>query len=237
MTELEIKPKLSDPYVRQRSIQPDVNTYDEFLDHLYGDLDFIIDHIYMYKNIYSEGMKNSSKKGEDLINVTIANMLVCRGYDATHATNINGHADIVVKLPYTPYLWIGESKINKGSQYTHKGFKQLLYRYSMGTDNKTAGGVLIYITKTKKGQKTIMDEWKKVLQGEDIPAEEGVEPLDPEKDANILSADQYVEQPVLRFADCPRSSLSFYSYHTHPSTEKEYQVRHMYIDFRHEPQD
>jgi|GEM_PF-1338951 len=238
MVEAVLKnPSLSNKRNRQRSVQPDVETYEEFLDWLYDDLEFVIDHITRCKDKYAEGMRTNSKEGEDLINTTIANMLCCRGYTATHDTHNNGHADIVVTLPYTDYLWIAESKINKGSQYIHKGFKQLLYRYSTGLDHKTAGGVIIYMTNTKKTQTKIMEEWKSTLSGEQIQPETHVSPINPENDANVLDSDQYISLPVLKFEDCPKNSLCFYSYHEHPKAGKEYTIRHMSIDFRYEPED
>lgn len=237
MNEELTNPTLSKKRNRQKAVEPDVSSYDEFLDSLYDDLEFIMTQLSQSRDKYAIGMKINSKQSEDLINTTIANMLCCRGYEATHDTHINGHADIVVKLPYTDYLWIAESKINKGSQYIYKGFKQLLYRYSTGLDNRTSGGIFIYMANTKKTQTSIMADWKKLLSGEEVQAEAGFEPMDPDKDANVLEKSQYQTLPVLKFEKCPKNSLYFYSYHTHPQSGKEYILRHMSIDFRHEPQE
>lgn len=236
MTDTLTAPTLSNKRNRQRSLEPQVSSYDEFLDVLYDDLEFVIDKLSMHRDKYAAGMRTNPKEGEDLINTTIADLLCARGWSASHDTHINGHADISVTIPYTDYLWIGESKINQGSSYIHKGFKQLLYRYSTGLDNKTAGGIIVYMTRTKKTQTEIMDEWKKILLGQDIAHEEDIPALT-KNDCNVLDDCQYVVSPVNQFMSCPKNTLCFYSTHTHPQSGKDYTVRHMAIDFRYEPQD
>jgi len=236
MTDTLTAPTLSNKRNRQRSLEPQVSSYDEFLDALYDDLEFVIDKLSMHRDKYAAGMRTNPKEGEDLINTTIADLLCARGWSASHDTHINGHADISVTIPYTDYLWIGESKINQGSSYIHKGFKQLLYRYSTGLDNKSAGGIIVYMTRTKKTQTEIMDDWKKILSGQDIPHEEDI-PLLTKNDCNVLDDCKYIVSPVNQFMSCPKNTLCFYSTHTHPQSGNDYIVRHMAIDFRYEPQD
>ena len=236
MTESLSSPTLSNKRNRQRSLEPKVSSYDEFLDILYDDLEFVIDRLSMHRDKYAAGMRTNPKEGEDLINTTIADLLCSRGWSASHDTHINGHADISVTIPYTDYLWIGESKINQGSSYIHKGFKQLLYRYSTGLDNKSAGGIIVYMTRTKKTQTEIMDDWKKILIGAEVPHEVDI-PLLTKAECNVLQDDQYFVSPVNSFTQCPKNTLCFHTMHTHPQSGKDYFVRHMAIDFRYEPQD
>lgn len=236
MTNILTGASLSHKRNRQRSLEPDVNSYQEFIDTLYDDLEYVITRLTQSRDKYSAGMKTNPKEGEDLINTNIANMLSCRGWTATHDTHINGHADIVVKVSYEDYLWIGESKINQGSSYIHKGFKQLLYRYSTGLDHQSAGGILIYMNRTKKTQRQIMDDWKKILCGEEILQEQDIEPLTKEQ-CNVLEDDQYIDLPVTKIESCPKNSLCFHTTHTHPQSGLDYIVRHMGIDFRYDPQD
>lgn len=229
-------PNLSNKRNRQRSLEPQVSSYLEFLDALYDDLEFVIDRLSMHRDKYAAGMRTNPKEGEDLINTTIADMLCARGWSASHDTHINGHADISVTIPYTDYLWIGESKINQGGSYIHKGFKQLLYRYSTGLDNKSAGGIIVYMTRTKKTQTEIMNDWKQILNGEEVPHEVDI-PVLTKSECNVLEDDKYLVSPINKFSDCPKNTLCFYSTHTHPQSGKDYLVRHMSIDFRYEPQD
>lgn len=215
---------LSNKRNRQRSVEPEVSNYLQFIDTLYDDLEFVIGNLNKYKDKYYQGIKDNSKQGENLVNTTICNMLNCRGWKADHDVHINGNADIVVTLPYTDYQWLGEGKINSNqTSYTdaYQGLKQLLYRYSTGLDNQNSGGVILYITETQKNQLDILNNWKEVV----------------EKKVDIADDDDMPYAPALRLEVCPKSNLVFYSYHIHSSSGLEYTVRHMIIDFRHQPKD
>ncbi|OAU99267.1 MULTISPECIES: hypothetical protein [Moraxella] len=204
--------QLSNNKIRQLSTTPNPKSYQEFLDALYCDLDFAIKELAKYKNICSQGIKNNPTQGENLINVIICVILTARGWQAGHDTSINGHADIVVTLPYMSYQWISEGKIYSGPTYTTKGLNQLAYRYSTGLEGQNAGGLLIYIDSTNLNQKQILDKWSKSLQDSCFPI---IKPNSP----------------------CANNSLAFYSTHTHPSSGLDYTIRHMTLDFRHSPKD
>lgn len=168
-------------------------------------------------------MLENSQNGENLINTTICEMLFSRGWLAEHETFVNGHGDIVVTLPYTDYLWLGEGKINNNNTHIYHGLKQLLYRYSTGLDNQTDGGLIIYIAKDGKSQPEILELWKSYFTNkkETLPEDSKEMPY----------------SPILRFESCPKNSLAFYTYHKHPSTEKEFCVRHMALELRFHPKD
>lgn len=225
--------KLSNPTLTSRKIhkesrRPHVENYEEFLDKLYDDIDYIIGQFSKTKNIYYQAMvKDNSKNGENLINADICDRLDMGGWDAIHDPNVNGHCDIVVTLPNTNYQWLGEGKIRKDKKYHYKGLKQLLHRYSTGQDEQTAGGLLIYITKSNITQKKITEEWESDIQIFD-DQQLGIEDID---------AEEIPISKATSFMSCPKTSFAFYTYHQHPLSGLEYSVRHRTIDFRHQPKD
>lgn len=215
-------PTLSNANLRRRMITPNPANYQQFLSLLYDDIDFAIKELAKYRDICHQGLQNHHSQGEDLINAIICIILTARGWQATHDTSINGHADIVVTLPYEDYQWLGEGKIYGGKTYTTKGFKQLAHRYSTGLDGQNAGGLLIYINSTKLSQKQILDNWKNdLLTMQDVACEDNGLPLSTANDTKV----------------CPRNPLAFYSHHKHPSSGLNYTIRHMTLDFRHQPKE
>lgn len=212
-------PTLSNRTIRQYSIIPNPKNHKEFLDLLYDDLDLIISMLSQNKKQYYQGMVNNPSQAEDLINTVICNMLFMRGWQASHDTYINGHADIVVTLPNSTYQWLGEGKILNSNTYLYKGLKQLLYRYSTGQSNQNAGGLITYIKDGKKNIKEFLDAWNDYLNKQEI------------------QNDELPFSPVIRTEPCHQNALAFYTYHTHPSSGLEYSIRHIMIDFRYRPQD
>ena len=70
---------LSNKRNRQRSVEPEVSNYLQFIDTLYDDLEFVIGNLNKYKDKYYQGMKDNSKQGENLVNTTICNIpYICR---------------------------------------------------------------------------------------------------------------------------------------------------------------
>ena len=55
---------LSNKRNRQRSVEPEVSNYLQFIDTLYDDLEFVIGNLNKYKDKYYQGMKDNSKQGE-----------------------------------------------------------------------------------------------------------------------------------------------------------------------------
>jgi len=213
---------LSNRTIRQLSYRRDPTSYQEFLELLYHDIDLTIDKLSQSKDKYLQGMKDNSKKGEDLINLYICDMLDARGWVANHSKYVNGNADIIVSTDYGEYEWIGEGKIRSGNGNLDKGIKQLIHRYSTGRDFKTSGGMMIYVKDSDVKAKKMLDDWKDYLVSPDLNVvnKEGLPTILP---------------PALRVENCPEKQLVFYSYHEHPSSGLEYTVRHVIIDFRHNP--
>lgn len=222
MSESLANPTLSNPGLRKRSIAPNPVDYQQFLSMLYDDIDFAIKELAKYRDICHQGLQNHHSQGEDLINAIICIILTARGWQASHDTSINGHADIVVTLPYEDYQWLGEGKMHGGNSYTTRGFKQLAHRYSTGLDGQNAGGLLIYINSTNFNQKQILEKWKgSLLDMQEIQGENDRPPL---STANNIQ-------------DCQKNQLAFYSHHIHPLSGLGYVIRHMTLDFRHQPKD
>lgn len=216
-------PTLSNHIIRRNTNAPEPENYEQFLDMLYDDLDLIIKKFSKSKDKYYQGMKDNSKNGEDLINTIICDMLEMRGWTARHDTSVNGHADIVVELLGEDYQWLGEGKINNSNPHIYHGLKQLLYRYSTGLDNENAGGILIYINQKPKSQLDILTDWKNYLlnKNETLPEDSEEMPF----------------SPVITNKPCCKQSLAFYTKHKHPSSGLNYNIRHMIIDFRHQPKE
>jgi len=128
-------------------------TYEDFIEVLYKDIDQII----LLKQENPEMYRTDP--GEDRLTVEIKNALVCKGYNATHETKHGGHTDLLVRRK--SYIWIGEAKVHKSYPYLFKGFNQLISRYSTGDFNQQDGGILIYIF--KKDSQSIMNKWKDYL--------------------------------------------------------------------------
>lgn len=199
MTELLLNDNLASKKNRQRSIEPDPTDYIDFLNLLYDDLEFVFSRLNAKRKYYHQGMLNDTQNGEDLINTSISDMLYARGWSADHETFVNGHPDIVVTLPYTDYLWLGEGKINASNTHIYHGLKQLLYRYSTGIDNQSDGGLLIYISNGGKTQPKILEAWRTYFTNK-------VETISDDTEEMPYS-------PILRFERCPKNSSVFYTYH------------------------
>lgn len=212
-------PTLSNGIIRRYSIIPDPKDYKEFLNLLYDDLDLVVTMLSQNKKQYHQGMVSNPRQGEDLINTVICNMLSMRGWQASHDTYVNGHADIVVTLPNSTYQWLGEGKILNSNTYLYKGLKQLLYRYSTGLDNQNAGGLIAYIKDGKNNIKELLDTWRDYLNKQKIQNDELPCPS------------------IKRTEPCQKNDLVFYTYHNHPASGLEYGIRHIMIDFRYNPQD
>lgn len=215
-------PSLSNRTIRQLSYRRDPSSYQEFLELLYHDIDRTIDKLSQSKDKYLQGMKDNSQKGEDLINLYICDMLDARGWVANHSKYVNGNADIVVSTDYGKYEWIGEGKIRSGNGNLDRGIKQLIHRYSTGRDFQTSGGMMIYVKDSDIKAKKMLDNWKNYLVSPDL---------------NIVNKEGLptILPPALKVENCSEKQLVFYSYHDHPSSGLEYTVRHVIIDFRHNP--
>lgn len=133
-------------------------TYDEFIQVLYKDIDKII--YQLQEN--PELLQNDT---EDRLTLSIVNNLRCMGYNASHEPKIGGHVDISVKKG--TFTWIGEAKIHHDYDYLWQGFQQLVTRYSTGDDNQNDGGLLMYI-KTQNA-KQVVQKWQEHLTNKNLP--------------------------------------------------------------------
>lgn len=114
------------------------NTYEEFIDVLYKDLDQLIQVLQERKQIYYDAK-------EDEITMYLVDMLKQRQYRVEHDTKIGGHVDIVIRGTYNEFLWLGEAKRDGGSGWLEEGMQQLCTRYSDGTEGRNHGGIIVYV--------------------------------------------------------------------------------------------
>ncbi len=134
------------------------DTYDEFIDELYKDIDNIVFSKEENPELYEQDT-------EDRITIDIKNTLRILGYDASHEAKVGGHADLLVRK--NKFLWIGEAKIHRSYDYLWQGFQQLTTRYSTGDCNQKDGGLLIYIR--NENAKNVMDSWQLHLSSKELP--------------------------------------------------------------------
>ncbi len=127
-----------------------VQTYDDFIEILYQDLDRAIAKL-------EEDPLIREDDGEDRLTAEILSMLSQHYETASHDEKIGGHADMVVKHP-KGFMWIGEAKIHKDYAYLEQGFKQLTTRYLPGTPGADQGALVIYIRVADSA--SVMKQWQ-----------------------------------------------------------------------------
>lgn len=133
-------------------------TYDEFIQVLYKDIDKIIHQL-------QENPELLQNDTEDRLTLTIVNNLLNMGYNALHEPKIGGHVDLAVAKGN--FKWLGEAKIHHDYEYLWQGFQQLTTRYSTGDDNQSDGGLLIYIK--VKDAKQVIEKWQEHLTSKNLP--------------------------------------------------------------------
>lgn len=72
---------------------------------------------------------------------------------------VNGNCD--VEISYDNYQWLGEAKIARDYATIYGGYLQLTQRYTPGTDNQSAGGMLLYCV--DQSAKPLLEGWKAAL--------------------------------------------------------------------------
>ncbi|MBP0588703.1 hypothetical protein J8I87_03015 [Paraburkholderia sp. LEh10] len=113
-------------------------TYEEFVELLYEDLDQILGDLEDRKKYFAEA-------SEDQISDAIISDLKRFGYSAHHDKDTNGHVDITVECRHKQgFSWLGEAKLDRGPKYCFGGLEQLTTRYSTARKNADRGGMLIY---------------------------------------------------------------------------------------------
>lgn len=140
------------PSIRGLVGLPLVESYEEFLEVLYSDLDYC-------NKLLVEHRQALQNDNEDRLSIQIVASLKFKGYIAEHDTQHGGHVDIFVK--HNQFTWIGEAKIHSTYDYLMDGFLQLTTRYSAGVYNETSGGLFIYIR--NRDAKAVVDTWKEHL--------------------------------------------------------------------------
>jgi hypothetical protein len=127
------------PQMPQFAHRMTVQTYDEFIQTIYVELDSFVRSLEDDRNYFQgEGV------GENLLNSMVVRHFKALGYTAVFDKNKGGHADITVE--FADYEWIGEGKIvsSVDNSYLTKGYDQLVYRYGLGKANANQAALLIY---------------------------------------------------------------------------------------------
>ncbi|EKN5029784.1 MULTISPECIES: hypothetical protein [Yersinia] len=189
-----IDPSFEGLIERKISASPEI-----FLKHLYKDIDEAIVNLEQQRHMYQGKMW-----GEDQLTFQIITFLKGRLYDAEHDTQHGGHVDILVKQQHGRFEWIGEAKLWDGPSYIQDGWIQLTERYSTGTINDNAGGLIIYIKQQKALDK--FQNWRSHFESNN--------------ECISLAFDQ--ENP-----------LRFESKTAHPTSGLPYSVRHMAVCLYH----
>lgn len=173
----------------------------DFIGQLYKDLDRIIYQIEKNPELHQEDK-------EDRLTIEIVRSLRNAGYDnANHDCKIGGHVDLTVEK--NDFIWLGEAKIYRDNNYLWEGFLQLTTRYSIGNDNQSSGGLLIYIF--DEDAKSVMEKWQTYLLSKNLP--------------------DYSYKP------CKLNSLAFISSHKHQRSGFPFQIRHIPVLLHFSPQD
>lgn len=158
----------------------------------------------------------ANKLLEDDVSIRLADLLEENGYIAKHDVFNNGHVDLFVQSPDLKFKWLGEAKIYGGPKYLSTGFNQLNRRYSKGTVNECAGGILIYITDTSLTALDIINKWKTALT---------VKAIDDVAMKEFVCSSN-IENPLI-----------LDSTHTHHLSGLPYSIKHICLDLRYFPDD
>ncbi|WAT06445.1 hypothetical protein O1V64_10840 [Rouxiella badensis] len=119
----------------------------QFIDKLYGDIDFIMTDLERSSNKYY-------CDDEDKITNLIALSLRMKGYDATEQTNSNGTVDLTIKDGQNRFTWLAEAKRGYSLNSVFEGLLQLITRY---IKREQHAGLLIY--HQKSGAMTFLKDW------------------------------------------------------------------------------
>lgn len=186
-----------------------IDSYDDFIGHLYKVLNRIIRKIQENRHIYSS-------LNETAITAVIIDMLGENQLKAS-SREVGGRCDIVVEYEQKDdFLWQGEAKFDNSIPYVIEGYLQLTTRYAQAEKNQREGGVLIY-NRTHNASKFLGD------YKESLPTHEKV------SSHNIAISD-CSERPYFSFYSQTTGLDGLGDNIT-------YRVRHMSVNLLHLPED
>lgn len=126
-------------------------SYDEFVDVLYDDLDLVVDQLASNPQLYRGD-------SEDKLTGIIVSHLTLMSYAASHGTTGGGSKDITVVGRNPTWTWIGEAKIFDSVTNLREGFLQLVTRYRNSSSINAKGGLLAYTFRAKPSQ-LLLGDW------------------------------------------------------------------------------
>jgi hypothetical protein len=183
-------------------------TRDEFIRRLYEVMDEAIQHL----ERRADELQGSS---EDKLSSDVVGFLSARHYRATREGKERGHCDIVVQpgMLDVNYVWQCEAKIHSDYDYIAQGLRQVVTRYSAGTEGHA--GLLVYVNNVS-GARSVASEWRRRVEEQKLldlleVAEDGVEP--------------------------PLNELRFRTVHKHNTSGLNLEVRHMCASLGFRPED
>lgn len=126
----------NDPIHRNMVRRALAQTYEEFVEVLYDDLDFALSGLELNPQFHQ-------KSDEDSISQFIIQGI--RGfYRVTQGATGGGNKDITVEGRERSWMWIGEAKIYKSVTDLREGWLQLTTRYKHADPQKNAAALLAY---------------------------------------------------------------------------------------------
>lgn len=126
------------PAARRSLMLECCETYEEFVDLVYGELDDVFRMLESNKQLYKE-------HGEDALTNFIVTHLLRAGFGAEQGAQRGGSVDILVKHSIELWSWVGEAKIYKDVGDMRQGFLQLATRYTIQSNGQPQGGVIGYL--------------------------------------------------------------------------------------------
>lgn len=137
-----------------RQVANNKNDYNAFINLLYEDLEKCFECL-------EEEANEHHNKDETGISSSVKMYLRGAKYRCSTETNSNGHVDLTVEE--NGFKWLGEAKIQKGSQWTFHGFQQLTQNYSTGRRNASHGAIIVY-NKNRKNSRKCAEEWRSCIE-------------------------------------------------------------------------
>lgn len=129
------------------------NPYKEFIRTVDQAIDYGLIELSNNKNLFHD-------LTEDQLSATLIMHLKGMGFSIRHGENNGGHTDIIIDGP-NKMRWLGEAKKYTSYAKLFGGARQLINRYSTGTQSQDHGSLIVYIS--KPNALAIMSKWRDYL--------------------------------------------------------------------------
>jgi hypothetical protein len=206
---------MSNPRVKASVLRAVSESYDEFVDVLEEDLEFIILRMEANPQFFCNQL-------EDKITAEIGDRLRLLGYIVTGGAMQGGHTDLIVSYDNPEWSWLAEAKWYESLEKLKEGYLQLSTRYRTANLDNCRAGILAYLRRS--GAIDRLEEWKKtIIDFYNWPTLS----LDPDRKSEIVT-----------IAPCFKNkNAAFLSHHPHSSYQVRFPVRHRILRFHWVPDD